>query len=424
MSAETSVKTTRERAPRRWKAATIAGSMIFLVGSFASCAVAENDSKREEPGSTVPEAGPVEVPALPDAASPPDAGCEPGDPNCTTEVSACDDVAWCMHPTPLDPLRTFTAVWGTGPNDVWAIGSGGTIMHYDGKTWVQTPTGVFDTLSGIWGSGPNDIWVVSTTTTILHGTGFKNGTAAWTLSPTGFSPWNSAILRAVWGSSASDVRVGGRMFDLAEPDWDNDLWAGNQLLLTSGESDTAWKQVPGTATVRSIWGSSASDVWMAADNSTSNSIERGLLLHGTPREGGASEGQDPLVWTSIDSQSSLTFDAMWGSGPNDIWAVGALGSIRHYVPGNVRFDKVPSGTTVPLHAIWGSGPDDIWVVGDAGTILHYDGKAFTPATAQLPLGRKPNLYGVWGSSANDVWIVGDGVALRYTGPKSGNGGSK
>ena len=424
MSIDTNRAAGRERARRRWKATALAGGLLSLVASFASCAVAENDSRREEPGTTVPEAAPADVAVLPDSGAEPDAGCEPGDPDCTTEVASCDDVAWCMVPTPLDVLKTFTAVWGTGPNDVWAIGSGGTIMHYDGETWVETPSGVLDTLNAIWGSGPNDIWIVSTTTTILHGTGFKDGTAVWTLSPTGFSPWNSAFIRAAWGTSPDDVRLGGRMYDLADPDWDNGLWAGNQLLLVPGDGGTAWKQVPGTATIRSIWGSSASNVWMAADNSTSVSTERGLLLHGTPREGGAGEGQDPLVWTSIDSQSSLTFDAVWGSGPDDVWAVGALGSIRHYLTGNVRFDKVPSGTTAPLHAIWGSGPKDIWVVGDAGTILHYDGTAFTPSAAQLPLGRKPNLYGVWGSSANDVWIVGDGVALHYTGPKSGNGGTK
>jgi hypothetical protein len=163
-------------------------------------------------------------------------------------------------------------------------------------------------------------------------------------------------------------------------------------------------------------------VWMVADNSTYAAHERGLLLHGTPRDGGADAGEDPLTWTSIDSQSAVGMNAVWGSGPNDIWAVGVLGSIRHYVPGDIRFDKVPSPTTATLRAIWGSGPNDIWAVGDSGTILHYDGTSFELSTAQLPLGRKPNLYGVWGSSANDVWIVGDGVALHYTGPKPGKGG--
>ncbi len=414
-----------EAPNHRWsRVAVFAASAMAVVGSFASCATTRTGPMSEDDSRTsVPDASSTDDVVVADADAGAPVDCEDDDPDCTTEVVSCDEVAWCLHPTPLDVLHTFTAIWGSGPNDVWAVGSGGSILHYDGKTWVKTPSGVVNTLYAIWGSGPNDIWVVSDTTTVLHGSGFKGGTATWTRSETGFSPWNSAPIRAVWGTSPEDVRIGGRAFDLDEPDWDNGIYAGHQLLKTTAREDgVVWKQVPGTPTVLSMWGSSASDVWMAADNGTYASHERGLLLHGTPR--GEGEGDDPLVWKSVDSQSALTLNAVWGSGPNDIWAVGVLGSIRHWTPGKVRFDKVASPTTVTLNAVWGSGPNDIWVVGDSGTVLHYDGTSFEPSTVQLPLGRRPNLYGVWGSSANDVWIVGDGVALHYTGPKPPKGGTK
>ncbi|WP_146647728.1 hypothetical protein [Labilithrix luteola] len=402
-------------------------SVIAGVTALVACANNESSSSEPDSANVIPDASPPDLDAGLDANvdGDADAGCVEGDPNCTTKVVSCDEVEWCMAATPLSVLKTFTAVWGTSKTDVWAIGSGGTIYHYDGTQWVDTPSGVFNTLYGIWGSSANDIWVVSDPMTVLHGTGFKNGTATWELVPTGFSKWNTTFLRAVWGTSPDDVRFGGRAYDISN----NELeiyTTGHQLLKkTNGDGSIGFKTIEGTPTVYSYWGSSATDVWMAADNHIYASSERGLIMHGTPRpdpkpsSDPLSTVEDPLLWAKVDSQSNLTLESIWGSSKDDIWAVGGNGAIRNYKTGDVRFEKVESGTIANLHAVWGSGPNDIWAVGDTGTILHYDGKTVTPSTVQLPVGRKPNLYGVWGSGADDVWVVGDGIALHYTGNKTG-----
>jgi hypothetical protein len=398
--------------------------LASLVAAFASCASNEEAGPpAEQPPVTVPEAGPP----VDGDAGPVEAGCDAGDPSCTTEVVSCDTVPWCAVPTSVSPYYALTGIWGSGKNDVWAIGSGGTILHYDGTTWTSTPTGVQNTFYGIWGSGPNDIWVVSSTEVVLHSTGFQNGSATWQNMPTPNPRYNSAFLRAVWGSSPTDVRIGGRAFDypIIDPELENN--AGDQFVQVPAEGGgVAWAPLRGTHTITSIWGSSATDVWMTADNSVYVPYQRGMILHGTPSDVGsaadASVGEDHLKWTPVDSQSSLAFDAVWGSSASDVWAVGAAGTIRHITASDVRWQVVPSKTTNDLHAVWGSSASDIWVVGDSGTILHFDGNEFVSVAAQLPLGRKPNLYGVWGSSADDVWIVGDGIVLHYTGPKNPAGG--
>jgi hypothetical protein len=33
------------------------------------------------------------------------------------------------------------SVWGTSSNDVYAVGSNGTILHYDGTAWSQMASG-------------------------------------------------------------------------------------------------------------------------------------------------------------------------------------------------------------------------------------------------------------------------------------------
>jgi hypothetical protein len=65
----------------------------------------------------------------------------------------------------------LTGVWGSGPNDVWAVGAGyrgqGCIItHWNGWTWSPGNSRHEGGLWGVWGSGPNDVWAVGTT--ILH----------------------------------------------------------------------------------------------------------------------------------------------------------------------------------------------------------------------------------------------------------------
>ena len=83
---------------------------------------------------------------------------------------------------------------------------------------------------------------------------------------------------------------------------------------------------------------------------------------------------------------------------------------------------VPSPTGERLNAVWGSAADDVWAVGARGTILHYDGHVWIEALAAFLAGKKPHLYGIWGSARDDVWIVGDGTALHYDGRAFGDAG--
>ena len=383
-----------------------------VVLAFASCANTEVASPEQEDASS--SVGAVDAGGDTDAA-PEAAACDVGDPGCVSTVVRCEDAAWCPVAAPVDPRCTLTAVWGTGKDDVLAVGSGGTILRWDGKTWtlLPAPENVKNTFFAIWGSGPDDVWLGSGTSVLFHASARTQGRPDFKLveNLTG-DPFNSAAIYAIWGSGRGDVRIGGGIyaFDTREG-WG---W-GNQFV--RGAPDDQWAKVGGAAIVSSIWGTAANDVWVAADNSAVEPWQKGMILHGT--------GADPtsLVWTAVDSQAAVPLTAIWGSSADDVWAVGESGTIRHLGAGAVRWEIVPSPTTAHLRRLWGTGPKDIWAVGDRGTILHYDGTAWKPSLAALPLGEKPKLYGVWGSSAGDVWIVGDGIVLRSTGKTVVGGGS-
>lgn len=55
-----------------------------------------------------------------------------------------------------------------------------------------------------------------------------------------------------------------------------------------------------------------------------------------------------------------------------------------------------------LWGLWGSGPEDVFAVGDAGLVLHWDGRCWTsePSGTRLPL------HAVCGSAAGTVFAVG------------------
>ncbi len=56
-----------------------------------------------------------------------------------------------------EPLN---AVWAVASNDVWAVGNGGTIVHWDGTAFSTVRSNTTSTLRALWGSGANNLWAV------------------------------------------------------------------------------------------------------------------------------------------------------------------------------------------------------------------------------------------------------------------------
>ncbi|MCK6526270.1 hypothetical protein L6R50_01480 [Myxococcota bacterium] len=111
----------------------------------------------------------------------------------------------------VDPGITFFGVWGANEDDVWAVGgglSGGTgpaLWHRDAGGWSAVDLSSFgfaghDLLYKVHGTSSSDAWIVGTGGTILHYDG-----AAWTRvdSPT------SAVLFTVHAGGPFPVAVGG-----------------------------------------------------------------------------------------------------------------------------------------------------------------------------------------------------------------------
>jgi photosystem II stability/assembly factor-like uncharacterized protein len=69
-----------------------------------------------------------------------------------------------------DTTTYLKSVWGASATNVYAVGTRGAILHFDGSSWSPMTTGTTATLYGIWGTTPTTVFVVGENGTILQGT--------------------------------------------------------------------------------------------------------------------------------------------------------------------------------------------------------------------------------------------------------------
>jgi hypothetical protein len=77
---------------------------------------------------------------------------------------------------------------GTGAKDLWAVGGGGTVLHFDGAQWRPVDSGTREGLVAVAAAAPDNVWAVGTRGTALHFDGTR-----WQRVDTGVS----STLRAV-----------------------------------------------------------------------------------------------------------------------------------------------------------------------------------------------------------------------------------
>ena len=317
--------------------------------------------------------------------------------------------------------QNLFGVWGSGPNDVFAVGDG-TILHSsnDGAAWQAQTSGTTQTLSGVWGSGPNDVFAVGDGGVILHS---SNDGASWQAQTSG----SHAILSGVWGSGPNDVFAVG----------------GNGVILHSCNDGASWQaQTSGTTqSLDGVWGSGPNDVFAVG---TGVDRDPALTVHWAPgrprtrdrrsrlkrrlgerpqrRLRRGPDRHDPALGerrrlvaaqTSGSPPTAQLF-GVWGAGPNDVFAVGVGGVILHSSNDGASWAAQISGTTQDLFGVWGSGPNDVFAVGYNGADPALDQRRRLLADPELGDHADP-LTGVWGSGPNDVFAVGqNGVILHST----------
>ncbi len=282
-----------------------------------------------------------------------------------------DGSSWSRASSTVVDEVFFYGAFVPGPNDAWAVGSRGTILHFNGTTWAQVPSSTSVDLLAIHGSGPGDLWAGGANRTLLHSSG--QGFQAFSPSPP--VGGGNAFMAAIWASAPDDVWVA-----VDDPN------VADQVAIAHFDG-AAWQitHTPsGTSSIWALWSPAPGDVWALG----------GLAAH-----------WNGSAWVKVPTEAGGTGLAMWGASANDAWLVGYAGSIQHW--NGSAFSQVPSPTDQDLRAIAGKSASDIYATGANGAIVHFDGSTWKAESADTAI----ELRAIAFTGSNDVQLFSDQTAI-------------
>ena len=273
----------------------------------------------------------------------------------------------------------LNAIWGSSPEDVFAVGADCAILHFDGHAWGRMAAAAcpYSDLTALWGSSAQDVFAVGPSHTILHHDG-----AEWLRMDTGDMRTG---LQGVWGSSSQDVYAVGydSLYNGETYSWEGRVWHYD---------GSAWTNVvTGTIpSLRAVWGSGANDVYAVG--------EKGTILH-----------YDGATWRDTNTTGiTKTLNAIWGASPTDVFAAGDSGTMLHY--DGLTWNSMPSSAQYDNFIdLWGSSGADVYGVTrfGYGSLMHFDGRAWSEIGTSGEYAYYTSYQkGIWGFAPSDIWLVG------------------
>jgi hypothetical protein len=181
------------------------------------------------------------------------------------------------------------------------------------------------------------------------------------------------------------------------------------ISLTACEPDPAppeWQRVFSDldAALLSIWGTGPDDVWVVGADAGAGPA----VLH-----------YDGAAWTTLATGQQANLWWVSGHG-DDVWMAGEQGLIVRHDRNTGAFEAATTPEPVTLFGILPLASDDVWAVGGdfmdgRGVVWHYDGTAWTEDAEATPLLTGGVLYKIWGERSDRLWVVGQGgISLQRT----------
>jgi len=285
--------------------------------------------------------------------------------------------AWQVVLDAGDLDRAVLSVWGAGPSDVYAVGgplgnSGFETLavHFDGTAWRALAPGGTETFWWVSGSGPKDVWMVGTEGRIAHWDGTK------------FTPHDSgttATLWGVWAASPSDAWIVGGTPEggTSKPNdivlhWDGSTWspvavpmplgraffkvwgASSDDLYVVGEAGTIWHKKAST------WALEANEPPLAMDRLfTVNGCNATEIYAVGSRDVLESDG---ATWKKLDVELTNDVNGVACNAPGEVAIVG-FGGLKQRLVAGAWIDEFDVEPFTGLHAVWADGAGTFWAVG-------------------------------------------------------------
>lgn len=351
-------------------------------------------------------------------------------------VARLQDGEWHLLPTGIS--LGLGAISGRSASDVWALGLGGVLLHWDGANWLAEDKRIGLTNLHVSGADTDSVWFAGAPGSVL---GYA-GSGAFLELPSVSNPVALAVTAStrVWVlNSASGIELATRVIGGQEarcapneaiqwigllargaPNQEHIFAVGEKSTLLNfkvDDPDVATRCVlihldqefknfnfP-TTTLRAVWQSSPLDLWLAGDGFLA-SID---LVTGFP-----------FIYPIPPTMQLISLS---GTGPDNVWAASSDNQLLHVLDGKLTPPIPVSSAAQPtetfkLTAVHAPGPNETWAVGSNSFVVqvswqrvagkvNYTLQPRTPATLM-------DFQDVWGASPNDVWLTGTkGQILRY-----------
>ncbi|MBI9112947.1 hypothetical protein [Maridesulfovibrio ferrireducens] len=237
-----------------------------------------------------------------------------------------------------------------------------------------------------WGV-PNfvDIWVSDTDTVYAaSATGmiFSNAGGKWTQMPVP----ESVGLKSIWGFSDNDIYAVAAYATLLH--YDGTKWEKTQI-----NDSTDW--------LIDIWGSDPDNLYITAGDAYDN----GKIYHRTK-----------YGWECVYSSRSTDLSSLWGTSPNNIYAVGRerRGGIALHYDG-YSWNKIYASPLESFAKVWGLDSKNVYIGGTSGSLLHFNGETWRNIFYGKSDPGHCFVKEITGSSPNDITIVRYASVWHYNG---------
>lgn len=277
------------------------------------------------------------------------------------------------------------------PSNGWAVGSGGTIIHFDGVAWRLVPSGTASDLFGLSFGPPN---MPNTNDGFAVGGSGGSATAlfwsgvSWSLATSGLSAPSAQRLASVFMVTPNDAWT---VDSISGAFWH---WSGTVGL------GGGWNYISSAVSgLNSIFMVTANEGWAVGVG--------GIIYHYT--SGG---------W-ALFATVGTTLNSVFMVDSNEGWAVGNAGAIFRYTSGSWIGPVSPGTTNQDLRSVFMVNQAEGWTVGAGSAVLHFSGGVWTALPPNL-LATNQNLNAVY-FSGNTGWAVGDVGTIVVLGEQPSQG---
>jgi hypothetical protein len=368
----------------------------------------------------------------------------------------------------------LSAIWGTSPNDIVAVGDEGLILHYNGSTWnVETIPTITDDFFAVWGyhTGSASLyWAVGglnsgiPSPVIYHynGTSWSQVTSAL---PQTFGISLTGICGSTTGTPATLDRLyvvgtynmgGGLQYGTVWHSTDGQNYAQvTQANTLPGYSPNYFPYAPYRLILTGCWMPPGQhELWVAGHRT---------IQHYVPQSG----NPPPPLWVeysrgsyentrAVDIYSAsraITWDYPPRPGGTNAQQISSIvheynaGVWYEYTdqtftvgPGLVSYTMLdpPSASQGQIHPriysvkMFNTGTGvDVYGVGDDGHVIYWDGTRqtghdfYSVHRYGIDAATQNRLYALWGTSTSDIWFGGEGnqiyhyLGLGWSNPPNG-----